>query len=466
MEFRDNPSERLFREEVREWLRSKRPKDLRPSDDDIAGQMAFDRGWQRAQFDGGWAGISWPKKHGGRCLTPIEQLIWSEEYASAECPLIHDSVWMALNHAGHTLIHCGTDKQKAFHLPRILKGEATWCQGFSQPNAGSDMLSLQTRGEIDGDQMVVNGQKTWTTYAHLADYCELLVRTGKPGGRHKGLTWIIGDMHADGVTVRPMTALDGHLHNSECFFDDVRIPLDQVVGGIDQGWSVVLKTLEFERGGSAFPSFCQMAIHLEQPIAEARQVSAGRMLKNVEDPGGVNPDLSKRLIFALLDFPIPLIAKLNGHAVGLGATCALFCDVIFASEKAKIADPHVKIGLSAGDGGAIIWPQLIGYARAREFLMCGTFVSAQKAADIGLINYCLPHEELDAAVDEFVANLQQGALKAICATKKTVNLGLKQVASAVMDASIAYETLTIATQDHAEAVHAFLEKREPKFIGK
>lgn len=190
------------------------------------------------------------------------------------------------------------------------------------------------------------------------------------------------------------------------------------------------------------------------------------MLANVKDPSRVNPDLSKRLIFALLDFPKPLIAKLNGHAIGLGATTALFCDVVFASEKAKIADPHVKMGLSAGDGGAIIWPQLIGYARAREFLMCGTFISAPKAAEMGLINYSLPPEELDAAVDEFVKTLQAGAYRAICATKKTINLGLKQVASAVMDASIAYETLTVVTKDHAEAVYAFLEKREPKFTGR
>lgn len=190
------------------------------------------------------------------------------------------------------------------------------------------------------------------------------------------------------------------------------------------------------------------------------------MVRNVEDPSRVNTDLSKRLIFALLDFPKPLIAKLNGHAVGLGATTALFCDVIFASDKAKIADPHVKVGLSAGDGGAIIWPQLIGYARAREFLMCGTFVPAPKAAEMGLINYSLPLEELDAAVDEFVKTLQNGAYQAICATKKTVNLGLKQIASAIMDASIAYEKITVASKDHAEAVQAFLEKREPKFIGK
>ena len=273
MEFRDSPEERRFRAEVRDWLRANRPRDARPGDGDIAAQMAYDRAWQRTQYDGGWAGISWPKQHGGRGLTPIEQLIWSEEYAAAECPLVHDSVWMALNHAGHTLIHCGTDEQNAFHLPRILKGEATWCQGFSEPNAGSDMLELRTRGTVDGDHIVIDGQKTWTTFAHLADYCELIVRTGEPGGRHKGLTWVIGDMRAEGVTVRPMVALDGHLHNCECFFDRVRLPLGNVVGEIGGGWAVVLRTLEFERGGSAFSSFCQLAVHLEQLIAQARRAN-------------------------------------------------------------------------------------------------------------------------------------------------------------------------------------------------
>jgi len=190
------------------------------------------------------------------------------------------------------------------------------------------------------------------------------------------------------------------------------------------------------------------------------------MVKNVEDPGRVSTDLSKRVVFSLLDFPKPIIAKVNGHAVGLGATVALFCDVIFASSEAKIADPHVKMGLSAGDGGAIIWPQLIGYARAREYLMTGELVPAPKAAEIGLINYSLPPGELDAAVDAFVRKLSKGALRAISATKQTVNLGLKHVATAVMDASIANEKLTVYTKDHAEAVHAFLEKREPVFTGK
>lgn len=190
------------------------------------------------------------------------------------------------------------------------------------------------------------------------------------------------------------------------------------------------------------------------------------MTKNVADPGRVKTDLSKRLVFNFLDFPKPIIAKVNGHAVGLGATAALFCDVVFAADHAKIADPHVLMGLSAGDGGAIIWPQLIGYARAKEYLMVGEFLPAKKAAEIGLINYALPAAELDAAVDAYVQRLAKGAMVAIKATKRTINLGLKQVATAVMDASIAYEHLTVYTQDHAEAVQAFKEKRPPVFKGK
>lgn len=294
MQYRDSENERRFRQEVRDWLRSNRPSEERPDDSDIQGQIAFDRAWQRKQFEGGWAGISWPREYGGRGLTPIEQLIWAEEYASAGCPAVHDSVWMGLNHAGHTLIHCGTEAQKAYHLPRILKGEATWCQGFSEPGAGSDLLSLRSRGTVEDEHIVVNGQKTWTTFGHLADFCELLIRTGEPGGRHKGLTWIIGDMHAEGVDVRPMKALDGHLHNSECFFDNVRIPIGNVVGEVDQGWEIVLKTLEFERGSAAFSSFCQLAVHLEMLIAETCRASEASGLW----AGSIDPQFVRRLAFA------------------------------------------------------------------------------------------------------------------------------------------------------------------------
>jgi alkylation response protein AidB-like acyl-CoA dehydrogenase len=268
MEYRQSIEDRLFREEVREWLHANKPKERRP--DSIEGQRAFDRAWQRAQYDGGWAGIAWPKDYGGRGLSPTQQLIWCEEYARAHCPLVNDSCWLGLNHAGPTLIVRGTEAQKSFHLPRILKGEATWCQGFSEPNAGSDLASLRTRAVVDGDHLVVNGQKTWTTLAHLTDYQELLVRTGPPESRHRGLTWVICDMRTPGIEVRPITALDGHFHNCEVFYDNVRIPLSNVVGEVDGGWSVAMTTFDFERGPAAFGYFCEIEAAFEDLVAYAR----------------------------------------------------------------------------------------------------------------------------------------------------------------------------------------------------
>ena len=172
---------------------------------------------------------------------------------------------------------------------------------------------------------------------------------------------------------------------------------------------------------------------------------------------------AKRIVLGLLDCEKPIIAKINGAAVGLGATVALFSDVIFAAESARIADPHVSVGLVAGDGGALIWPQLIGYARAKEYLMTGDRLSAQKAEAIGLINHCVPDDELDAVVDAFADRLAAGATRAIRYTKIAVNIGLRQIAHALMDASIAYESMTNETADHREAIRAFLEKRAPNF---
>ena len=172
---------------------------------------------------------------------------------------------------------------------------------------------------------------------------------------------------------------------------------------------------------------------------------------------------AKRIVFGLLDCEKPVIARLNGHAIGLGATLALFCDVTFASEKARIADPHVRVGLVAGDGGALIWPQLIGYARAKEYLLTGDPLTAARAAEIGLINHCVPAEELDDRVDAFCDRLAGGATAAIRYTKVAVNIGLRQIAHSLMDASIAYESMTNETRDHREAVRAFIEKRPPEF---
>lgn len=175
---------------------------------------------------------------------------------------------------------------------------------------------------------------------------------------------------------------------------------------------------------------------------------------------------AKKIVFSLLDLEKPIIAGVNGHAMGLGATIALFCDVIFMSSKARIGDPHVKAGVVAGDGGAVIWPQLVGYAKAKEYLMTGDPLTAEEAERIGLINHVVEPEELLNATYAFAEKLANGPTAAIKWTKVSTNIGLKQLAHSIMDTSLAYEWLTFQMDDHKEAVAAFLERREPKFQGR
>ncbi|GAB2982073.1 acyl-CoA dehydrogenase family protein [Amycolatopsis acidiphila] len=264
------PGDHEFREEVRTWLAENVPAEPQPVA--IQEMREFDLNWQRTQYDGGWAGISWPAEYGGRGMTLTQQLIWYEEYALANGPDVGVN-FVGLNHGGPTLIARGDDAQKSFHLPRILRGEAVWCQGFSEPEAGSDLASLRTRAVLDGDELVVTGQKIWTSYADAADYQELLVRTDSTGSKHQGITWVIADMRAPGIEVRPLRTPARDRHFAEVFYDDVRIPLSNVVGALDQGWSVAMSTLGFERG-SAFMAD-QLALHrrLEQLIELAGEVT-------------------------------------------------------------------------------------------------------------------------------------------------------------------------------------------------
>lgn len=246
MDLRYSEADLEFRARARDWLRTNVPRAERPRDPKAASQ--FDRDWQRKLFDCGWAGVNWPKDYGGLGLTGLQQVIWYEELVKSKAPHHHNTTYIGLMHAGPTLIARGTEDQKVLHLSRILSGEEIWCQGFSEPNAGSDLAALQTRGVIDGDTIVVNGVKMWTTDAQHADYQELLVRTDPAVERHRGLTWIICDMRSLGIQIRPIRTMLQEEHVNMVYYDDVRIPISNVVGKVNEGWSTALATLAFERG--------------------------------------------------------------------------------------------------------------------------------------------------------------------------------------------------------------------------
>ena len=277
MDLEITPEDRRFRQEVADWLRDNVPSDARPPEG--AEARAFDCAWQRKQYDGGWAGISWPVDHGGRGFSAQRQFIWHEEYAKARAPHVGMS-YVGLNQAGPILIMEGDEAQKDTHLGPILRGDAIWCQGFSEPNAGSDLASLKTKGVIDGEHLVVTGQKVWTSHAHFADYQELLVRTDPKAAKHQGISWVICDMRLPGIVVRPLELMSGGTQFCEVFFDEVRIPRTQVVGGLNEGWRVSLTTLLFERGTSFIADQLELANKIDALIQYAREHPA---------PGGRKP---------------------------------------------------------------------------------------------------------------------------------------------------------------------------------
>ena len=283
--------QREFREEVRTWLAENRPKQTRPMEG--LETRDYDLAWQRTQFEAGWAGVSWPKEFGGRGATLIEQLIWYEEYGRADLPSV-DSCFVGLNHAGPTLMARASEEQKAFHLPKILAGDVIWCQGFSEPGAGSDLAALSARGEIDGDEIVVTGQKIWTSFANTADWQELLVRTAPGSSRHQGISWVICDMKSPGIEIRPIKTMDGGAEFCEVFYDEVRIPLANVVGEVDRGWDVAMSTLSFERG-TAFTAGQVRLAHVVERLVDAARTVVGPDGKR---PAIKDDEISRRLALA------------------------------------------------------------------------------------------------------------------------------------------------------------------------
>ncbi|GHE73815.1 acyl-CoA dehydrogenase [Streptomyces longispororuber] len=233
--------EEAFRDGLREWLARALPTlPAPPSPHDWPGRRAYDTAWQRALYDAGYGGVHWE-------ATPTQRLIFLEETEEAGAPYVGAN-FVGLLHAGPTIAAEGTPEQRARWLPPILRGDEVWCQGFSEPDAGSDLASLRTRAWRDGDHYVVRGSKIWTSHAEVADWCELLVRTDPDAPKHRGLTWLALPMAAPGVTVRPLRTLAGSTEFAEVFLDEVRVPVDHRVGAEDDGWRVTLVTLSYERG--------------------------------------------------------------------------------------------------------------------------------------------------------------------------------------------------------------------------
>ena len=277
MDLRYSESEIAFRDELVEWLETALPKIGEPPPPaDWEARRAYDTGWQAQLHEAGYAGINWPKEYGGRGATPTEHLIFLEETTKRGAPYVGMN-FVGLLHAGPTLIVEASPEQKAFHLPKILSGEHVWCQGFSEPNAGSDLASLQTRADRDGDDYVVTGQKIWTSFAHTADYCEMLIRTDSEAPKHRGITWVICPMDLPGIEVRPIDTVLGSSEFSEVFFDEVRIPVANRVGDENDGWRVAMVTFSFERG-TAFTS--------EQLTAMAQLSELADLARQLPRPSG------------------------------------------------------------------------------------------------------------------------------------------------------------------------------------
>src|SRR5215208_1496795 len=242
-----SPQEEAFRDELREWLAANHPGE-EPEGDEAG--FEFRKEWQRKLADDGWAGISWPKEYGGRGATLIEQAIFNEEIVRAKAPQVANVLGLVMG--GPVVIAHGTEEQKQRYLNPILTADEIWCQGFSEPEAGSDLASLKTRAVKDGDEWVVNGQKVWTSGAQYSKWCMLVARTDTEVPKHKGLTYFLMDMDDPGVEVAPLRQITGEAEFNELFLNDVRIPDANVLGGVGNGWKVALTTLMNERAGLAF----------------------------------------------------------------------------------------------------------------------------------------------------------------------------------------------------------------------
>jgi alkylation response protein AidB-like acyl-CoA dehydrogenase len=299
MDLNLTPSEQQFRDDFRRWLDENVPAGWTgggTGSEDREDYIAYLRDWQRKLYDGGWAGISWPKEYGGRGATLMEQSIFQAELARANAPQLIGTIGLSL--VGPTIIAMGTEEQKARYLPRILSGEEIWCQGFSEPNAGSDLAALGTKAARDREDFIINGQKIWTSFAQMADWCLLLVRTDAEAPKHKGITCLLADMHSEGVTVRPLRQMSGDSGFNEVFFSNVRVSASQVLGEVNKGWTTAITALMNERANLGTGIQVVFKRNLEALIARSRNVERNGQ------PASSDPIVRQKLAQAYLELEI------------------------------------------------------------------------------------------------------------------------------------------------------------------
>ncbi|HXX91286.1 MAG TPA: acyl-CoA dehydrogenase family protein [Acidimicrobiales bacterium] len=316
------PEAEAFRLEIRAWLADHLPEGwgepgfhMTPAE-----RAEFNRTWVHTLHQGGWICASWPKEYGGKALSLIEQVVLNEEFARVDAPMRADFFGDTL--VGPTILQWGTEEQKQEFIPKILSGTIAWCQGFSEPDAGSDLASLKTRATLDGDEWVISGQKVWTTQAQYADYIFLLARTDPDAPKHKGISYLLVPMKQPGIEVRPITQIDGSAEFNEVYFDNVRCPKENVVGGVHDGWKVAMTTLGFERGASSTTGHRRFQKELDAIIRAARAKGA------TADPGvrqGLARAWTKVKIMQINGYR-SLSDALHGthHTAALGATNKMF----------------------------------------------------------------------------------------------------------------------------------------------
>jgi len=352
-----------FRQEIRTWLETNLPTGWGQPGFEMSAEerKAFNETWPSKLFEGGWICATWPTEYGGKGLTTMQGVVLSEEFARMKAPLRADFFGDTL--VGPTLLQWGTEEQKKEFLPNILNGKTRWCQGFSEPNSGSDLASLKTTAVLDGDEWVINGQKVWTTGGHHADYCFLLTRTDPDATKHKGISYLLVPMRQEGVEVRGIVQPDGTAEFCEVFFTDARCPKDNVVGGVNNGWKVANSTLAFERGMSATTGYRRF----EEEYRLMKQTAT--------ENGSIEHDgVRQRLMRYYTKIQIlringlrSLTATLNGSkdlgVMALGATNKMFWSEMHKEAMELALDIFGAESMLVDAGASASWP---GVARERR----------------------------------------------------------------------------------------------------